>query len=144
MTSADDQFARLSPSLSPWGRFRGAIAGISGAAGTVFLVTLWATEPHLPARTQLLFGLLTLICLGWTAYGGWAVFRRPLFALDAVVAGWLAVGASVAVTVVLVVVTQRLAAAMTGAGCLLAAVLLLKEAVSRRRALLRRKTELES
>jgi hypothetical protein len=144
MTSADDLFASLSPALSRWGRLRGAFAGISGAAGAVLLITLQATEPHLPGSTRLMFALLTLVCLGWTAYGGWAVFRRPLFALDAVVAGWLAVGASVAVTVALVAVTESLAAALTGAGCLLAAVILLKEAVGRRRALLQRKAELES
>lgn len=144
MTSADDLFASLSSSLSPWGRLRGALAGISGASGVFLLVTLQATEPHLPGRTRLVFGLLTLVCLGWTAYGGWVVFKRPLFALDAVVAGWLGVGASSTVTIVLVAITQSLAAALSGVGFLLAAVLLLKEAVSRRRALLRRKSELES
>ncbi len=144
MTSADDLFARLSPGLSRWGRLRGAFAGLAGLAGTVFLVTLWATEPRLPTRTQLMFALLTLVCLGWTAVGAWALLKRPLFALDAVVAGWFAVGAAVVVTGTLVAITGNLAATMTGVGFLLAAVILLREAHQRRGALLRRKRELES
>jgi len=73
----------------------------------VFLLGDDVREPDPPTRRL------------YEAYGGWAVFRRPLFALDAVVAGRLAVGASVTVTVVLV-------------------------AVTRSRALLQRKAELES
>jgi hypothetical protein len=147
--SAEDMIGRLRGSLSPWRRIRGVVALLTGLAGAVFVVLLWATEPGpLPGRTRLAFALFTLFCAAWAGYGCWALTRRaPLFALDRVIAGWLAMSASVVTTSVTAVV-----AAQRGSGLVIALVVgmalvglsavLVVRAHARRAALLRRKREL--
>ncbi|GIE77087.1 hypothetical protein Aph02nite_30370 [Actinoplanes philippinensis] len=67
-------------------------AGIAGFTGALMIAALWATEPgSLPARTRWGFAGLILIGLCWAALAAWTLWRRPLFAVDRVVAGWLAV-----------------------------------------------------
>lgn len=62
------------------------------AAMSVAVASLWLTEPALPLRTRVAFGVLTVIGLSWTAFAGWVlVTRRVLLGRDGVVAGWLAV-----------------------------------------------------
>ncbi|MFI6812199.1 hypothetical protein ACIBG7_07320 [Nonomuraea sp. NPDC050328] len=102
----DEIIALVRAESSPWRRLRGTVALLGGLVGGTFLVTLWATEPGpLPDRTRLVFALLALICAGWTAFGAWSVLGpRPLFALDGLVAGWLALAASLATTAVTVTV----------------------------------------
>ena len=59
---------------------------------SVVIVSLWVTEPALPARTQLAFGLMTIIGASWVALASWVLgARRPLFARDRVIAGRMAV-----------------------------------------------------
>lgn len=71
------------------------VAGLSGLLGAAMLAMLWATEPaQLPARTQLAFAGLILVGLAWAAFAAWALARRPLFAIDRLVAAALAVGFS--------------------------------------------------
>lgn len=93
--------------VTPWRRFRGVVALVGGLVGGTLLVSLWATEPGpLPDRTNLAFALLTLFCVAWLVFGLWAVLRpAPIFAMDRVIAGWLALAASAVMTVVLVAVT---------------------------------------
>lgn len=148
--TADELIARLSPVLSPWRRFGGLAALLGGLSGAGLLASLWATEPGpLPDRTHLAFALLTLLCLAWTGYGAWVLTRRtPLFALDRVVAGWLALAASTLTTVVMAVVavlrdTLPFPALGAGAAFVAVAVTLTARAHRRRAALLRRKRELE-
>lgn len=61
-------------------------------AGVVLmLVALWSTEPALPVRTHVAFGAMLVAGLAWLGFFGWVLSRRrPLFALDMVVAGRLA------------------------------------------------------
>ena len=138
--SAEQMIERLSGALSPWRRLRGVAALLAGLAGAVFVVLLWATEPDpLPGRTQLAFAMFTLFCLAWAGYGSWAITRRAaLFALDRVIAAWLALAVTIA--------TQRgsglLPAVVVGAVFLAAAAVLAVRAHARRAALLRRKREL--
>ncbi|MFI6743994.1 hypothetical protein ACIBI9_64975 [Nonomuraea sp. NPDC050451] len=147
--SAQDMIEHLAAVLAPRNRIRAVAALPAGVAGTVFVGTLWWTEPGpLPGRTQLAFALFTGFCVAWAAYGGWLLTRRvPLFATDQVIAAWIGLAASLATTaVVAVMAVQR----GTGAGLALAvgglfvavALALAVRAHARRAALLRRMHEL--
>lgn len=97
--SAPEVIAGLGGTLSKGARVRAVAALVVGAAGAVFIGSLWWTEPGpLPVLTQLAFGLLTVVCLTWAAYGTWLLRSRvPLFATDRVVAAWIGLTASVLV-----------------------------------------------
>ncbi|MEU7745925.1 hypothetical protein [Nonomuraea sp. NPDC049158] len=143
--SPDDALARLSGSLSRARRIGAVVALVAGLAGLVFVGLLWATEPgELPGRTRVAFGGLMALCLVWSGYGGWALTRRvPMFALDRVVAAWIALAASVLTTAGLVAVVPRQGvAAIVGAVLIGVSVVLAVRAHLRRAALLRRKREL--
>ena len=151
MIDAETMIERLSRPLSPRARRRNAVALIAGLAGALFVGGLWITEPGpLPVRTRLAFGLLTAICLTWAAYGTWAVKRRaPLFALDRVIAGRLALAASTATTALTATVvaargsTLEIALVLTvGVATITAAALVTVRAHADRAALLRREREL--
>jgi hypothetical protein len=59
---------------------------------TVVVGSLWATEPDLPSRTALAFGVMVVMGLLWTLYAGWVLSnRRILLARQRVVASWMAV-----------------------------------------------------
>src|ERR671916_3074746 len=86
---------RILRGLSLPRRISYVVAGLCGLLGAAMLAMLWATEPaRLPARTQLAFGALILVGLAWAAFAAWALARRPLFAMDRLVAAALAVGFS--------------------------------------------------
>ena len=62
------------------------------ATFAIGLVSLWLTEPHLPARTHVAFGLLVIINAGWSAFCAWALAQRKvLYARQGVIAGRMAV-----------------------------------------------------
>ena len=62
------------------------------SAMSAVVLSLWLTEPALPARTQAAFGVLSVIGIAWVGFASWALrARRPLFARDEVIAGTLAV-----------------------------------------------------
>ncbi|GAA4557697.1 hypothetical protein [Planotetraspora kaengkrachanensis] len=147
--SAEQMISRLSGELSAWRRLRGVVALLAGLGGTVMVGTLWATEPgRLPGHTRLAFGLFVVFCLAWAGYGTWMIMRRaPLYALDRVIAGWLAVTASTGVTAVTVAVAAGrgsglVPALAAGTVFIAVAVALTVRAHARRAALLRRKREL--
>ncbi len=147
--SPEEMLERLAPTLSPRARIRGVAALLAGLAGAVFVGVLWAGEPGpLPGRTHLAFTALTVFCLAWAGYGAWAITRRaPLFALDRVIAAWLATTASTVMTVVLAVAavqrgTGLVASLVTGAVLVVIALVLAVRAHAHRAALLRRKREL--
>ncbi|GIF42464.1 hypothetical protein [Actinoplanes xinjiangensis] len=95
-------------------------AGIAGFTGSALIATLWATEPaSLPTRTRWAFAGLIVVGLAWAALAAWTLWRRPLFAVDRVIAGRLAVVFTTATTLVTVVVAGPLAA---GPGLLMIAV----------------------
>ncbi|MFG1699922.1 hypothetical protein [Nonomuraea sp. NPDC049309] len=147
--SARELLERLEPALSPARRARAVAALIAGAAGALFVTGLWASEPGpMPGRTHLVFGLLTAFCLGWACYGGWLLRRRvALFAIDRVVAGWLALIASASTTTLVVVLAvqrgEGLGVALgAGAPVVVVALALTIRAHVQRAALLRRRREL--
>jgi len=126
-----------------------AAALLAGLAGTVFVTSLWWSEPGpLPGRTHLSFALFTVFCLAWAGYGGWLLTRRvPLFATEQVIAAWIALAASVVTTGVTAVAAARsgtgLVAALAIGGLFVAAALVLAvRAHIRRAALLRRVRQL--
>ena len=78
--------------LSPSSRL-GYVALLLGAAAmTVLVVALLLTEPALPARTSLAFGVMAAIGLCWTGFAAWVLTsRRILLGRESVVAGRFAV-----------------------------------------------------
>jgi hypothetical protein len=62
------------------------------AAMTIVIGSLWMTEPSLPLRTHLAFGVMMLIGLSWVAYATWVLTtRRVLLGRHRVIAGRMAV-----------------------------------------------------
>ena len=121
------------------------------AAMTAVVLSLWLTEPALPARTQVAFGVMGVIGGAWVSFALWALTaRRPLYARDAVIAGTLAVVfTSVFVAGALGAVIVSGAAAAFGAlatGVVMLAIAVWNLIGARRRhvALLARRRELES
>ncbi len=59
---------------------------------TAVVVSLWATEPVLPLRTQIAFAVMTVIGFSWASYALWVLtYRRVLFAGHRILAGRMAV-----------------------------------------------------
>lgn len=82
-------------------------AGLGGLTGATLVGMLWATEPAgLPTRTQFAFAALIVIGLAWAARSALALFRRPLFAIDRLMAAWMALVSSTLMTLGLVVIAS--------------------------------------
>jgi hypothetical protein len=99
---------------------------------TAVVGSLWATEPSLPLRTHMAFGVMTVIGLSWSAFSIWVLTnRRVLFARERVVAGRMAVTfaavftAGAAATYAVTGAVAALAAAATGVAMLIVAVIIL-------------------
>ncbi|MFI6779547.1 hypothetical protein [Micromonospora sp. NPDC050276] len=147
--SAREMLDQLEATLSRRTRIRAVAALLAGLAGTVFVTSLWWSEPGpLPGRTHLSFALFTVFCLAWACYGGWLLTRRvPLFATEQVIAARIALVASVVTTAVAAVAAARsgtgLVAALAIGGLFVAAALALAvRAHARRAALLSRARQL--
>jgi hypothetical protein len=144
----EDMISRLSGPVSLRRRILSTIAMLGGLTGAAVIGLLWATEPGLPLRTQAAFGLLVVIGLCWAAYGSWVLTRKtPLFALDRVVAAWLALAATGLLTIMTAVITTMRHHAEPALFAIVALLLVLSTVnLARSRAhrakLLRRKQEL--
>lgn len=91
MSDADEVLDRLTGRLSLRARVRHLVLLLAAATVSVLTGVLWATEPDLPVQTQLAFAGIIAIGGGWTAYAVVALRRcGRLFALDRIVAAWLA------------------------------------------------------
>jgi hypothetical protein len=78
--------------LSDTARLAHVLLVLVASAMTIVVVSLLLTEPALPTRTIVAFGLLSLIGAGWVAFGIWVLrARRVMLARQRVVAGRLAV-----------------------------------------------------
>jgi hypothetical protein len=134
--------------------FKVRIAYVIGLLGTatfsIALSSLWWTEPGLPLRTHLAFGVLLAINLGWSAFCLWALTRtKVLYARQGVVAGRLAVlwsAVFVAGAIAVGVSTGNLQggalAALSGSGFLLCAWMVLRRATLKHQQLLRLRDQL--
>ena len=118
----------------------------------VAIASLWLTEPSLPARTHVAFGMLVAFALAWSGFLLWTLTRRKvLFARHRVLAGRLAVTFCSLFTLGALALglfqPERRAAGLAMAGMggalLLVAVALLVPARRRYRELMARRGELE-
>ena len=117
---------------------------------TAGLLSLWLTEPALPARTHAAFALLVAINVSWTLYALRVLtHRRVLFARHRIIAGRMAVtftsvflAGAVAVGVTTGAAAAFLAAGL-GVGMLVAAVAVLARAHRAHARLTARRLELE-
>jgi hypothetical protein len=65
---------------------------LCASAMTIGLLTLWVTEPELPLRTHVAFGMMVAIGGAWTAYAAWVLTTRSvLLARHRIVAAWMGV-----------------------------------------------------
>jgi hypothetical protein len=127
------------------------LAGMGGLAGAGLVGVLWATEPAaLPVRTQLAFAFLIVVGLAWTGFAVWVLARRPLFAVDSVVAATLALtfstvtSAGAAATAVMWgSLAALVASGGLGLGLIIVSGILLTRARRHRMVLLTRLRELE-
>jgi hypothetical protein len=98
----------------------GHVALLLAALGmTVIIVSLWLTEPALPVRTHVAFGVMTAIGLSWSAFAIWVLTnRRVLFARERIVAGRMAVTFAAVFTAGALIITAatKAAAAFIAAG----------------------------
>jgi hypothetical protein len=127
------------------------VAGFGGLTVASAVALLWATEPGvLPGRTRMAFAAVIGIGLTWAGFAGWAVTRRPLFALDRVIAAWLAVTFSTLTTLAMVPIALTragtpvvVACGAIGATLTVAAGAMLARARAHRRTLLALRDKLE-
>ncbi|WNV84692.1 hypothetical protein [Umezawaea sp. Da 62-37] len=127
------------------------LVGLAGLTAASVIGQLWATEPTaLPARTQLAFAAMITIGLTWAGFGAYTVIRRPLFAVDRIIAAALALTFSTlmtAGTVVLALTRDSTAGVLTasaiGLVLIVAACTMLLRARTYRAALLARRRDLE-
>jgi len=127
------------------------VAGLGGLAVAVVVGLLWATEPDdLPVRTRVAFAAVIGIGTMWAGFAGWALVRRPLFAVDRVIAAGLAVTFSALMTLGMVTIAltragtaAALACGGLGATSTVGAGTVLVRARAYRRTLLARRDELE-
>jgi hypothetical protein len=90
--SLQDVRELLSSELSLASRLGYVALGLVAAMMTVVIVSLWTSEPDLPARTHWAFAVMSAIGISWIALATWALTtRRILPARDRVIAGWMAV-----------------------------------------------------
>jgi hypothetical protein len=108
------------------------LVSVCGMAG---LVSLWATEPSLPARTHAAFAAMTALCAGWAGLAGWVLrTRRVLLGYDRVLAGRMAVTGSSLFTMGMVAAAAISGRPAAWGGVLLGVVMVAVAAVQLRRA----------
>jgi hypothetical protein len=151
-SSESDVRAWIEGELSSRARFGYTIALLLDLIVGAVIASLLLTEPSLPARTRIAFGVMLAIAAAWAAFFGWTLTRRTLFpAYHRVVAARLAVAftsvfalGALALALLAPDVRQTSLAAATAGGVMLAvAVIVFIRARSHHRALLARKEQLE-
>ena len=146
----DDLRRLLDKELSRPSRIGYVTLLVASLTMTVVVASLWLTEPVLPMRAGVAFGLLTVIGLSWTTFAGWVLTtRRVLSGQDSVVAGRLAVTFTATFVLGALAVgyagggTAPYAAAAMGLGLLAGAIALLVRAQRRVARLTARRESLE-
>ncbi|WP_328989291.1 hypothetical protein OG394_23965 [Kribbella sp. NBC_01245] len=88
---SEQTLARLAKAASLKWRIVNLALALAAGSMTILVAALWLSEPRLPLRTHLAFGVLVVIGICWTTYAGWRLHRKGrLFVRDRVIAGWLA------------------------------------------------------
>jgi hypothetical protein len=94
------------------------VAGLGGLVTAAVVALLWVTEPgELPVRTRIAFAAMIGIGMTWAGFAGWALARRPLFAIDRVIAAWLAVTFSALTTLAMVTIALTRASTAGALAC---------------------------
>lgn len=142
--------ALVDAELSTTARFGHGALLLFATAMTIAIGSLWATEPSLPLRTHVAFGVMVLIGLSWAAYATWVLTtRRVLLGRHRVVAGRMAVtftSTFIAGSLLVAVTTGHpagYAAAGLGAGMLAVAAWLLVRARRQMVRLVARRAEIQ-
>lgn len=122
---------------------------LASAAATSVVGALWMTEPSLPLRTHVAFGVMVVIGLSWATYATWVLStRRVLLGRHRVIAGRMAVaftGCFVAGSILVAAMTGHpagYASAGLGVGMLVAAAWLLARARRQVARLMERREEI--
>ena len=74
--TVDDMQKQMRSELSTGSRLGHTAVGVAGLGMAALALSLLATEPVLPARTQLAFVVIALGGLGWATFAGWVLTRR--------------------------------------------------------------------
>ena len=136
---------RMAAGLSMRSRAGYTLLLLVAIAMTGISVSLLATEPALPGRTQLAFVVMALIGAAWAALAWWVLARRHvLLAQHRIAASWLAIVASGLFLAGTIALRPELPAAALGvAGVMMAGALLSMTQARRYRArLIARRDEL--
>jgi hypothetical protein len=148
--SLDDLRRLLDKELSRPSRIAYVTLLLASSIMTVVVASLWLTEPVLPMRARVAFGMMTVIGLSWTAFAVWVLTRRRVLSgHDSVVAGRLAVTFTTAFVLGALTLgytgggTAPYAAAALGLGLLAGAIALLVRAERRVARLTARREALE-
>jgi hypothetical protein len=149
--SAVEMQRLISAELSLRSRLGYAALLLVALAVTIAIASLWLTEPSLPLRTHIAFGVMVGIGVSWAVYAAWVLTRRRvLLAGHQVIAARMAV----AFTTIFVIGSLALgiwgsvgrsayAAAALGSVMLMVAVAMLLSARRRFEELMQRRRTLE-
>lgn len=93
--SVEDVQRVIAGELSPRARIGHTLLLLIALAFAIGTVSLWMTEPSLPARTHVAFGAILVIALSWACYAAWVLTRRRvLLAGHRIVAARMAIAFS--------------------------------------------------
>jgi hypothetical protein len=150
--STDDLMKSMHADLALRPRFAYLALLLMSLSMAIVIAALWTTEPSLPVRTQVAFGVILAMALCWIFFALHALTgRRVLFAPHRVVAGWMGVVFSACFLLgslsLVIVGSGRDAAALaavSGVAMLIAASALLVRARRQYAALVERRHTLET
>jgi hypothetical protein len=74
--SVEDMQNRMRSELSTGSRLAHTAVGVAGLGMAALALSLLATEPVLPVRTQAAFAVIAVGGLAWAAFAGWVLTRR--------------------------------------------------------------------
>jgi len=74
--NVEDMQSRMRSELSTGSRLGHTAVGVAGLGMAALALSLLATEPVLPVRTQAAFVVIALGGLGWTVFAVWVLTRR--------------------------------------------------------------------
>src|SRR3954468_4047050 len=74
--SVEDMQNRMRSELSTGSRLGHTAVGVAGLGIAALALSLLATEPALPGRTQAAFAVIALGGLAWAAFAVWVLTRR--------------------------------------------------------------------
>ena len=74
--SVEDMQNRMRSELSTGSRLGHTAVGVAGVSMATLALSLLATEPVLPVRTQAAFAVIAVGGLAWAAFAGWVLTRR--------------------------------------------------------------------